>query len=322
MPLMAKGSCYHVLRALRKTNRLRDGQGLGEDAVAAILRETLLGLDYIHSHGQIHRDIKCVGSAARARCGHYRLLIATVARSPAAAAAAATAAAASAAARRAGNILLSADGRVAIADFGVAGWMSEAGDRSTKGPCKTFVGTPCWMAPEVMEQTRGYNEKADIWSVGITALELFKGYAPYAKLPPMQVLIKTIREPAPTLRAYGDEKTPGLPAATDRFQKFVARCLQKDPRDRCVVVAAARAARRGADAGTPPHPPPRLAPPSTPLSPAAGRLRTSCFPTRSSSAAPRRPSWPSCCCTKCPRWARPRRPSSTAPTPSPRAWPR
>ena len=66
MPLMAKGSCYHVLRALRKTNRLRDGQGLGEDAVAAILRETLLGLDYIHSHGQIHRDIKCVGSA-RAR---------------------------------------------------------------------------------------------------------------------------------------------------------------------------------------------------------------------------------------------------------------
>jgi serine/threonine protein kinase len=168
--------------------------------------------------------------------------------------------------RRAGNILLSADGRVAIADFGVAGWMSEAGDRSTKGPCKTFVGTPCWMAPEVMEQTRGYNEKADIWSVGITALELFKGYAPYAKLPPMQVLIKTIREPPPTLRAYGDEKTPGLPAATDRFQKFVARCLQKDPRDRCVAAEAAAArARTGVHVphrATRPRPaPPRPAPP-------------------------------------------------------------
>lgn len=41
-------------------------------------------------------------------------------------------------------------------------------------------------------QTKGYNEKADIWSVGITALELFKGYAPYAKLPPMQVRERTM----------------------------------------------------------------------------------------------------------------------------------
>ena len=60
MPLMSKGSCYHVLRSLRKVGRLRDGQGLSEEAIATILRETLLGLDYIHSHGQIHRDIKCV----------------------------------------------------------------------------------------------------------------------------------------------------------------------------------------------------------------------------------------------------------------------
>jgi serine/threonine-protein kinase OSR1/STK39 len=87
------------------------------------------------------------------------------------------------------------------------------------------------MAPEVMEQTRGYNQKADIWSVGITALELFKGYAPYAKLAPMQVLVKTIREAAPSIKSYGADHS-GAPAPSDRFTKFVARCLQKDPRAR------------------------------------------------------------------------------------------
>jgi len=53
MPLMDKGSCYHCLRMLRKSHRVRDGQGLAEDVIATILRETLLGLDYIHSHGQV-----------------------------------------------------------------------------------------------------------------------------------------------------------------------------------------------------------------------------------------------------------------------------
>jgi len=127
---------------------------------------------------------------------------------------------------KAGNVLIREDARVCLADFGVATPYSFENRHST------FVGTPCWMAPEVLAQHQQYDEKADVWSFGITAMELFRGEAPYQRLQPLKVMKNIIENEPPHL--HSSECSGGLFLLVDF-------CLKKNPKERPSMNTCAKA---------------------------------------------------------------------------------
>uniref|UniRef100_A0A8C8RDN7 non-specific serine/threonine protein kinase n=1 Tax=Pelusios castaneus TaxID=367368 RepID=A0A8C8RDN7_9SAUR len=120
---------------------------------------------------------------------------------------------------KAGNILFTLDGDIKLADFGVS-----AKNTRTIQRRDSFIGTPYWMAPEVVmcetSKDRPYDYKADVWSLGITLIEMAQIEPPHHELNPMRVLLKIAKSEPPTLAQPSKWSSD--------FKDFLKKCLEKN----------------------------------------------------------------------------------------------